>query len=469
MKPIFTAICVLVLPLISGFATPAHAQCRVVPEVSQGSLAAPAPPSVDAQLEKMTVADLARDHLRLALSLALLSRNDLAVRQITFESLRVNGIPFYAAPWTDRLQLLAKQRFEMPQPLQLTVYYRDADSLKPLTELAGQSKAHVEGTLYLDVELKALQKFFLMTGKARVPVSFAMDVPVEIPGGTIARAGAVRVLEAADIALQGARDKADSMLNAGLRWRGQLSREYAPAMLLAQSRFMLSGPHGDQVVFACTGAGFRVAPGRFILLKELVEPWKFDPEMAAAIKDDHFKMAPDSYDLSIWPADQSAGKGGTMGDPVARQSQKQIRVVSEPADDEDTVLVPRAEGHPKKTKVHRRESEANLVLLEFTGADATAAPKAMQGCPTDKLTSWESVAVYRFPGGTERKQPHPDLVFVSVTKDNARLKLATSVDGSAWGAPLISPQGVIGVVQSESSGITWEDIQRVLPISLASQ
>jgi hypothetical protein len=467
MKPIFTAICVLVLPLVSGFTAQSHAQCRVVPEESQGALAAAAPPSVDAQLERMTVADLARDHLRVALSFALVSRNDLTVRQITFESLRVNGIPFYAAPWTDRLQLLAKQRFEMPQPLQLTIYYRDADSLKPLMELAEQNKAHVEGTLYLDVELKALQKFFLMTGKARVPVSFAMDVPVEIPGGTLARSGAVRVLAAADIALESAKDKADSMLNAGLRWRGQLSREYAPAMLLAQSRFLLSGPHGDQVAFACTGPGFRVAPGRFILLKELVEPWKFDPEMAAAIKDDHFKMAPGSYDLSIWPADLPPGKGGALAEPVARQSQKQIRVVSEPPDDEDTVLVPRVEGHPKKVRVHRRESAANLVLLEFTGPEPGAAPKAMQGGSTDKQASWESVAVYRFPGGTERKQLHPDLIFLPVTKENARLKLATSVDGSAWGAPLISPQGVIGVIQSESTGITWEDIQRVLLVSPA--
>jgi hypothetical protein len=468
MRPIRTAICVFTLLLINGFAIQTHAQCRVVPEESQGALAAAAPPSVDAQLQKMTVVDLARDHLRLALSLALLSRNDLTVRQITFESLRVNGIPFYAAPLTDRLQLPAKQRFEMPQPLQLTLYYRDADSLKPLTELAEQGKAHVEGTLYLDVELKALQKFFLMTGKAHVPVSIAMDVPVDIPGGAFARAGAVRVLAAADIVFQSAKDKADSILNTGLRWRGQLSREYAPAMLLAQTRFMLSGPHGDQVVFACTGPGFRVAPGRFILLKELVEPWKFDPEMATAIKDDHFKLAGGSYDLSVWPADQPPGKNGVLADPAARQSQKQIRVVSEPPDDEDTVLVPRAEGHPKKVRVHRRESEANLVLLEFTSADAGSTPKAMQTSSTDKQTSWESVAVFRFPGGTERKQPHPDLVFVPVTKENTRLKLAASVDGSAWGAPLISPQGVIGVIQSESTGLTWEDVRRILSISPAT-
>jgi hypothetical protein len=91
----------------------------------------------------------------------------------------------------------------------------------------------------------------------------------------------------------------------------------------------------------------------------------------------------------------------------------------------------------------------------------------MQGGSTDTQASWESVAVYRFPGGTERKQLHPDLIFVPVAKENARLRLATSVDGSAWGAPLISPQGVIGVIQSESTGITWEDIQRVLLVSPA--
>jgi hypothetical protein len=190
--------------------------------------------------------------------------------------------------------------------------------------------------------------------------------------------------------------------------------------------------------------------------------------MATAIKDDHFKLAAGSYDLSVWAADQPPGKSSSLADPVARQSQKQIRVVDEPPDEEDTVLVPRAEGHPKKVKVHRRESAANLVLLEFTGADAGSSPKPMQSSSTNKQTSWESVAVYRFPGGTERKQPHPDLIFVPVTKENARLKLAASVDGSAWGAPLISPQGVIGVIQSESSGLAWEDVQRILSLSPAT-
>ena len=462
MKWKVMAVCFATLMSLSILASQVKAQCSMVPEESQGALAAAAPPSVDAQIEKATVADLGRDHMRLALSLALLSKNDLTVRQITFENMRINGIPFYTAPITDRLQLQAKQKFELPQPLQLTVYYRDADSLKPLAELAEQSKAHVEGTLYIDVELKALQKFFLMTGKAHVPASISMDVPVEIPGGTLGRAGAVKVLAAADVAFEGAKDKADSLLNKGIRWRGQLAHDYAPAMLLAQTRFMLSGPHGDQVVFACTGPGFRVAPGQFILLKELVEPWKFDPEMATALKDDHFKLAKASYDLAVWTPDKAGA-----AEPAGRQSQGQIRVVSEPPDEEETVLVPRAEGHPKKVNVHRRESAANLVLLEFI-ATASSTAKPMQLGATDKQTSWESVAVYRFPGGTERKQSHPDLIFVPVTKESARLRLAASVDGSALGAPLISPQGVIGIVQSENSAVTWEDVRAALSINSAA-
>jgi len=462
MKRTLTATWGFALLLGSVFATDASAQCRVVPEESEGALAPAAPPSADAQLEKMAVADLGRDHLRLALSMSLLSKTELTVKQITFEGLRVNGIPFYVAPVTDRLQLPAKQQFELPQPLQLTVFYRDVDSLKPLTELAEQGKAHVEGILYLDVELKALQKFFLGTGKAHVPVNFSKDVPVEIPGGSLARAGAVRVLAAADSALESAKDKADSMLNAGIRWRGQLAREYAPAMLLVQSRFMLSGPKGDQVVFACTGPGFRITPKRFLVLKELYEPWKFDPEMAAAMKEDHFKVAPKSDDLSVWSADQPLAKGGVFADPLARKSLEQIRVVNEPPDDNDTVLVPRPQGHPKKVPVHKRESPANLVVLEFVDVVTDTAPAGMKGSPTDQQSSWDSVAVYRFPGGTERKQTHPDLIFIPVTKETFRLKLGVPVDGSAWGAPLISPQGVIGVIQSENSGLTWEDIQRVL-------
>jgi len=464
MKPTVHAVCGLAISLMSGFGSRTMAQCSMVPEESQGTLAAPAPPSVDAQLEKASMGDITRDHLSLALSLALLSKSDLTVRQITFENMRVNGVPFYTAPLTSRLQLQAGQKFELPQPLQLTVYFRDVDSLKPLSALAEQGKAHAEGTLYLDVELKAMQKLFLFTSRAHVPVSFSMDVPVEIPGGTLAKTAAIRGLAAAEVAFALAKGKAESALNMGLQWRRELSQNYEPAMLFARTHFMLSNQKGDQVAFACTGPGFRVSSSRFVLLKELVEPWKFDPEMADAIKDDHFKVAPGSYELSVWGADQLAGASGDAA-PAGRQSQGQISVLNKPADDEDTVLVPRAQGHPKKVQVHRRDSSANFVLLEFTGAGPGGSTTGMRISTDDKQTSWDSVAVFRFPGGAERKQPRPDLIFVAASKESPKLHLAASVDASAWGAPLISPQGVIGVIQSETSAVTWEELARILPIN----
>ncbi len=450
------------LLLGNGLAENAFAQCALDAAESRGAFAGTSAPSVELKVEKISLAERTLDHLRLALSLALTSHSDVVIRHITFDRSRVNGIPFYVAPVDEPLQLKKGKVSELPRPLELTAYYRDLDSLEPLIALGQRSSAHVEGNLYLDVQLGALQKLFLFAGQAYVPVSFAVDVPVEIPGGLTAKNAAIRGLEAADVALQLAKRGAQSVLNRSSTWRGELSRDYAPSMLLAQSRFAMNDTHDDRAVFTCTGLGFRLSNRRFVLLKSLVEPWKFDPEMASAIKEDHFKVDLSSYDLSVWQADQLADNSASQVAPAARQGQGQVRIVTEPDDVEQIVLVPHGTGHPRKVPIHVQNSAANLVILEFTGSVAGGGLAVAPGDSIEEQSSWELLAAYRFPGGIERRPAYPDLIFTAATKENDRLRLGSPVDSSAWGSPLISRKGIIGVIQTENSGLAWPDAIRNL-------
>jgi hypothetical protein len=166
----------------------AQAQCTTVElPIAQGGILAGAQADVD----RITVTEVASDHIRLAFSLSLLSNRDVAVRQISFENMRLNDVPFYATPMVERLRLVAGQKLALANPVQVALYYRDLDSVRPLEQLLRESQASVEGTLHLDVELSLLQRVALLAGRGNVPVTLRRQLPIEVPGGPLGRAAAI--------------------------------------------------------------------------------------------------------------------------------------------------------------------------------------------------------------------------------------------------------------------------------------
>lgn len=60
---------------------------------------------------------------------------------------------------------------------------------------------------------------------------------------------------------------------------------------------------------------------------------------------------------------------------------------------------------------------------------------------------------------------HPDLIFVPAVREVSTIKLRVPVDSSALGTPLIDADGIIGLVDSEKTGIASSAALRLLELT----
>jgi hypothetical protein len=114
-------------------------------------------------------------------------------------------------------------------------------------------------------------------------------------------------------------------------------------------------------------------------------------------------------------------------------------------------------GRPHKVPVEKRESASNLALLEVAGSNPHL--EALRVAGDSSVTNWETVAVFRFRRGSRGGSADPELVL-----NGNRIELGETVDSSAFGSPIVTADGVIGVVQDENGGAAWAEVARVLKL-----
>jgi hypothetical protein len=52
----------------------------------------------------------------------------------------------------------------------------------------------------------------------------------------------------------------------------------------------------------------------------------------------------------------------------------------------------------------------------------------------------------------------PEVILTSAYLDHGRIRFEVSVDSTVLGSPIIASDGIVGMVQDESSGIPWTGI-----------
>jgi len=111
-------------------------------------------------------------------------------------------------------------------------------------------------------------------------------------------------------------------------------------------------------------------------------------------------------------------------------------------------------GLPGKVKILKLDTPANVVLLEFT-APAGRMPEFNAKLPADVAASaWDQLAMFHFADGIDADQAQAQLILMPARLEGGRIRLDGQVDWSAWGSPLISREGVVGIVQQEKTGVT---------------
>lgn len=402
------------------------------------SAAAPstAPQAVQASIGRVELASIASDHLQFSIALSLLADRDADLSQIRISGLRLNGLPLFSAPTPETVHLTAHQAAAMPHPLAINLYFRDLDTLQPVSDLLAQSRATIEGTLSLAVGLNLAEKVFLKSNQGQVVVPFHNEVALQFPGGEGLRSAAESAVAAANSLLTTASADADSALGILFSERRALNAHYRNWVVPVRTRFELDDPHGGRHSYTSVGMGLRIGGNRIIVLKQLVRPWEFDAELATDVQQRHFQIPAAGYDVRAGEFSESRG---------------QLKLVRVAKDEMQTILVPQSAGLPARTRVGRADSAGNLALLEIVGAadsDAAAAPDLDAA---NSQVMWNDLGAFRWVG--DGSGGRSELLLLAAGRDGDTFHLNTPLDAGAFGSPLIGPAGIVGIIQSEAGAI----------------
>jgi len=173
---------------------------------------------------------------------------------------------------------------------------------------------------------------------------------------------------------------------------------------------------------------------------EAETPWKYDAEFLDAVQSGAVKLVKNSLEMQLQPIVQ--------GDPL-RLSAKDFTVDVRGAAEDDSVIA--VSGKHSKMKVFRRASPGTLAVLTLH------APPASQALPAASAVvaaqdGWEHVAVFRLRVDAVTKQLSVDLMLLGARHEGQGIRLSEPVDAAVFGSPIVTPDGVIGLVQDEQTG-----------------
>jgi hypothetical protein len=68
------------------------------------------------------------------------------------------------------------------------------------------------------------------------------------------------------------------------------------------------------------------------------------------------------------------------------------------------------------------------------------------------LDAWDHVAVFRLREDAVTKQPSVEVLQLRARREGQGIRLSEPVDAAVSGSPIVTPDGVIGLVQDEQTG-----------------
>ena len=106
---------------------------------------------------------------------------------------------------------------------------------------------------------------------------------------------------------------------------------------------------------------------RFLLPRELVEPWRFDAALTMQIKAKKVSVADGSYELLLWPAGAAvAGSNGALATEQAFSSLKNhFQIFASSGNASERMVATETGRSATLINVLQRGSASNLALAEF--------------------------------------------------------------------------------------------------------
>jgi hypothetical protein len=398
--------------------------------------AAPTPSPITIRVDSASFADVTADRVHFELTLGISSSVHLTLKSARFETMRINGLPLYIAPLPGKLDLDPAQKWQSVRLAPITVYFRDLETLAPLRRLVSDETAEFEGQVRVELDLPLAP---------RVVLPLRQRTSVTVPGGSVGRKAILTTLAGADATVRFGGDVV-KRVRRFFGWTDDLLEQYGPSLFLVETRYRYSY-EGRNIERTARSTGFLIAADRVVTTAEALRPWVYDAEAAqrlesgAAVLDDLF------YDVRVWPA------GTPPGDNTALTLHNHRLKVAGVGSAVENVLVA-GNGRVRGVQLGKRDAEGNVAIMELLGH--TTAGEPMRGL-TPGAQEWDRVAVFRIPAS--RTDGSVDMIYVKGRRSGDRILLSESVDSAAFGSPLALPDGAIGMLQDETSGVVFEKLR----------
>jgi len=414
----------ILLAATAGFSQPASQQAAI------GSL----------QVKGISMVEIDTNHVRVSVNLTLVPSQSATLSDLRLCSLRLNGLPVFASPLEQEIVLKKDVSTALP-PLYITAMFRDLTTVQPLQKMVEKQSVHLQGVLMAAVQLTFMEKLALHTQHPEVAVALSQDVPAQIGSSPFERTMAIGILSVIDAGLQSNANAAKGALGMMPPWIGDLNKLAQTDLFEVESSYALTKGDASYPVLS-DRLGFLVASGKVVTTAEALEPWRYDAEFLGAVKSGGVKLVKKSQEIQLLPL--------VPNGPILKQSANDFTVVARGNAEENPITA--VSPSYGEVVVLRRAAPSSLAVISLH--DPAAQP-GLAVAPTAVAArdSWDQVAVFRLRLDSEtRKVRSVEVLQLGARRNGKGIALTEPVDSEVFGSPIVTPDGVIGVVQDEQSG-----------------
>jgi hypothetical protein len=186
--------------------------------------------------------------------------------------------------------------------------------------------------------------------------------------------------------------------------------------------------------------GFRLASGEIVTTAEVEEPWKYDAEFLGAVESGEAKLDKKSQEIVLAQVSKNS--------PTLSLNGKDFSVAMRGTAEKDSITLGDGQG---QVKVLRRDSPGSLAVLTQR-VKASAPGLTMAPSTVVAQNRWEQVAVFRLRIDPVSKAPSLEVLELGAYREGKSIHLTEPVDSAVFGSPIVTPDGVIGMVQDEQTG-----------------
>ncbi len=387
------------------------------------------------------------------------------VRKMYFQNIRVGDVPVHIDTFEQEFKVSNKEAIDLPAPLKCSVVFSDLDSLSVLKTLLSREKVRVTGESFIEVKLNALEKVVLRTRQLVLPVKLNEEVPMQLFAGSplIAMVAKKIVDTLSDPSTTAA-------IGVGKERFARLAAERALAPVARSSVYLLYCEYvlrnpltGAAEQFSQSGTGFVVsADGKMLTAKRVVQPWKFDPQVAFLTARYHLEFDPKSYRILAWPAGSRVlTPDGRLDFETALSTEKQMPNLLKTVPDrmEKRDYRDPDSGESATVELHA-PGAGDAAVLQLAGNNFQ--PVALQDF-SRQLGPDAPTALIGFPYGLSQPQADPRLSFVKTAAEKSLITLDRALNPGESGAPLVTAEGkVVAIAAGTNECIPIEGVRNLL-------